>query len=48
MKVFIKNEVTLQNEIVTIPEDPWAYVYALPLFGLVVSLFLGTGLILFV
>lgn len=41
MKIYIKNEVTLQNELVTISEDPWAYVYALPLFGFVVTLFGG-------
>jgi hypothetical protein len=33
MKVYIKNEVSLQNELITIKEDAWAYVYALASLG---------------
>jgi len=48
MNVLIKNEVTGLPEFVSLPEDPWAYVYALSLFGLVGSLALGSVFLLFV
>ena len=48
MNVLIKNEVTGMPEVVSLPEDPWAYVYAFSLFGLVGSLAFGSAFILFV
>ena len=45
MNVFIKNDVTLQNELIILKEDVWAYVYAGSLFSLVAFVLGGTALL---